>query len=93
MTVATREGVIRYQVTFYHDEPQEASADSYTLRVPYKTVAGAIRGARSVINSHWQTASIHRGTYYPAVPGVRPDEFEDDLDVTPVRVGKDWVER
>jgi hypothetical protein len=81
-----------YQVTFYHDEPGEAAADTFSWSKPYRSVAGAIRAARTCINSQWQSASIHRGIYHEAT-SKQPAYWELDERASVVRVGADWVER
>jgi len=83
----------RYAVTLYHDEPDDASADVGGLDTYYHDELSAIRAAQEAITVYWQSASVERGTYTPAVYGIRPDHFETDDDQTAVRVGAGWIER
>lgn len=87
-----REGVTAWQPILYHDEPEEASADSRGLAVWF-TERGAINAAKGNLTDYWQTASVYRGTWYPGQLGVRPDHFEYDEETTAIRVGKGWVEK
>ncbi len=77
----------RYQTTLYHDEPDNANTDSLTLprTGAYSTEEEAVEAANyHAMNAYWNGgASIHRGTWYGAIPGVRPERFEDDENVTP----------
>ena len=88
----TREGIIAYQVTFYHDEPEEAAADTFSWSKAYRSESGAMRAARTSLNSHWQTATVHKGTYYYAT-NDRDSEWELDYDSRPLIVGPDWTDR
>ena len=83
----------RYDVTLYHDEPNDAATDSAGLAVYFRGEDDAIRVARASLTDYWQTASVHRGEYTPAVFGVSPDHFETDDTYSPIHVGPDWIDR
>ena len=85
----------RWSVTLYHDEPEEASADTMALAHggPFVTEQDAIEAAQRNIDDHWQTATVDLGTWFPGTLGVRPSRWEYDDDDPAIRVGNGWVER
>lgn len=81
-----------YEVTYYHDDPDNAATDSRTIG-PFRSFEAAVAAAKKPPSPRWNGgASIERGTYDPGVPGVSPESFVRD-ETTPWYVYDGVVQR
>ena len=85
--------MITYCFTLYHDEPEEAAADSTASPLPgFAKPEQAVTAAQAAISDHWQSATVERGTFRRGELGVRPDEWDIDSDWQPILVTRDDVD-
>lgn len=67
-----------YQVTYYHDDEDNAGTDSITVG-PLSNFHAAVKAANQPPSERWNGgASIQAGHVIPGKLGVRPDRWEDD---------------